>query len=416
MVGAVQTLARTSAAPPPAVAPAPSGAVAQIDLSLHGDLGEVASVWRDFESRAEGTAFQSFRWLSAWFGAIGRARGVQPLIVVGRQPDGRVLFLFPLAVGTLGPFRRLTWLGSHLCDYNAPLLAPEFSALVPAAAFAALWQRVQQALRQRVAYDLVHFDKMPERCGSQANPFLQLPVGPHPSNAYATQLAADWDTFYTMKRSSATRRRDRTKRKRMAEYGELSFVTPAAADEIERTLGTLFEQKVESLAAMGATNIFAPPGHREFYLDLATDPDNREFVHVSRLQVGTTIVATNLGLVFHGAYYHVLASHGGGEPARFGPGVAHLHELMKYAIGRGLQIFDFTIGDEPYKREWCDSELKLYDHVHAATIKGWLAVGAILLLRVGKRAVKQSPVLWRAFSRGREMLAALRRAGGRAGS
>jgi len=32
--------------------------------------------------------------------------------------------------------------------------------------------------------------------------------------------------------------------------------------------------------------------------------------------------------------------------AHFGPGALHLRELLKYAIDRGLQRFDFTIGDE----------------------------------------------------------------------
>ena len=40
------------------------------------------------------------------------------------------------------------------------------------------------------------------------------------------------------------------------------------------------------------------------------------------------------------------------------------------AIERGYRIFDFTIGDERYKRDWCDTELKLYDYLSAATWRG----------------------------------------------
>ncbi len=38
------------------------------------------------------------------------------------------------------------------------------------------------------------------------------------------------------------------------------------------------------------------------------------------------------------------------------------------AIDRGFKHFDFTIGDESYKRDWCDTELRLYDYLAAATI------------------------------------------------
>jgi CelD/BcsL family acetyltransferase involved in cellulose biosynthesis len=67
-------------------------------------------------------------------------------------------------------------------------------------------------------------------------------------------------------------------------------------------------------------------------------------VHVSRLEVGDAIAAANLGLVFRGCYYHVLASFDDGELSRFGPGVAHLHDLLRHAIEGGCTMFDFTIG------------------------------------------------------------------------
>ena len=60
---------------------------------------------------------------------------------------------------------------------------------------------------------------------------LGLRVTINPSGAYLTHLAGDWETFYAAKRSSATRRRDRTKRKRLAEFGEIRFVNPASTAE-----------------------------------------------------------------------------------------------------------------------------------------------------------------------------------------
>ena len=42
-------------------------------------------------------------------------------------------------------------------------------------------------------------------------------------------------------------------------------------------------------------------------------------------------------------------------------------------IEHGCKLFDFTIGDEPYKREWCDIEIGLCDYVATASFRGWLA-------------------------------------------
>jgi CelD/BcsL family acetyltransferase involved in cellulose biosynthesis len=146
------------------------------------------------------------------------------------------------------------------------------------------------------------------------------------------------------------------------------------------------EQKSRALVRKGVTGMFARPGWREFFLDLATNPHTRQLVHVARLQVGADAVAANFGVVFGGCYYHVLASYcEDSRAAHFAPGALHLRELLKYAIERGQQRFDFTIGDERYKLEWCDSSVKLYDHATAATWRSWPAA------RCGRAAPAQTP-------------------------
>ena len=68
---------------------------------------------------------------------------------------------------------------------------------------------------------------MPETVGAQPNPMRHLGGTINPSGAYLTHLTGDWETFYAAKRSSSTRRRDRTKRKRLAEFGEVKLINPA---------------------------------------------------------------------------------------------------------------------------------------------------------------------------------------------
>jgi CelD/BcsL family acetyltransferase involved in cellulose biosynthesis len=393
----------------PSMAPASADSTAAsraVELAVYDSLDAVEAAWRRFEQEADCTVFQSFDWLSTWQRHIGLQRNITPVIVTGRRPGGELLFLIPLAVIS-GTVRRLTFLGSTLCDYNAPLLARDFSEQISQARFQDLWKEILRLIQSRPQHrhDVVIFTKMPTLVGAQANPFLSLDVRLHPSGAHATQLRDTWEAFYQTRRSSATRRRDRTKRKRLGEFGEVQFVTPQEAGEIARTLETLMEQKSRSFARMGVTNIFTPPGHREFYSDLATNPRTRQLVHVSRLDVGPTWAAVNFGLVFHGAYYHVLASYDDGDISRYGPGAAHLRDLLSYAISRGCRLFDFTIGDEGYKLEWSDHLVQLYDHVSPTTVRGWPLVFWTRAGRHLKRAIKQNPVLWNAASRLRSAFA-----------
>jgi len=371
-----------------AVTSAPAG---QLRLTIHEELEALEQDWRAFQEHADCTVFQSFEWLSAWQRNVGARIGARPLIVAGREPSGQLAFLFPLMIEPGRLARRLRWLGSDLCDYNAPMLAPDYSDR-HAAGFHSHWREILDRLRGRSDwnYDLIDLEKMPETVGPQANPFLRLGPSLHPRGAYLTTLTGDWDSYYTGKRSSATRRRDRTKRNRLGDLGEVKFVNPGSMAELNGTLDTLMVQKARALAEMGAVNIFALPGYPEFFRELATAPQTRELVHVSRLDVGSIPAAINLGVVFRGCYYHILASYEDGETARFGPGVAHLHDLLRYAIDRKCQIFDFTIGDERYKRDWYDIEKALYDYVAIASLRGGIAAAPVLVLRRLKNRIRQN--------------------------
>lgn len=164
------------------------------------------------------------------------------------------------------------------------------------------------------------------------------------------------------------------------------------------------QQKARSFARIGVANLFERPGYAEFYRAVSGEP----IVHISRLDVGAHPAAVNFGLTMHGRYYHVLSSYTD-QPdiVRYGPGAAHLTDIMANAIKRGCTAFDFTVGDEPYKLDWCEQRQTLYDHFSARTPKGAAIVFLQALAMRIKRTIKENPALWNAFFK-------LRAAAGRA--
>jgi CelD/BcsL family acetyltransferase involved in cellulose biosynthesis len=387
--------------------PVPVARDADVQLSLHDALAGLEREWCAFEQLADCTVFQTFGWLAAWHLHIGTGKGVRPAVVIGRNAAGEILFLLPLAVESKGFARRLTWLGSDSSDYNAPLLAPDFPRAIGTSHFPSLWPRIlDRVQRERdLQFDLVHFVRMPATVGRQPNPFVRLPVMLHPSGAYLAHLGSDWATFYAASRSSATRRREVRKRKHLAELGEVRLVTPQDGQDIVRSFDTLIAQKTRSFAAAGVPNLFRRPGHAEFYRSLAINAGTRHIAHVSRLDVGTVAAAAALGLVFRGRYHLVLSSYDGGEIARFSPGSVHLHELMRHAIATGCTVFDFTVGDEAYKRDWSEPECALCDHVSAVRWRGACVAPVVRGFTRVKRLVKRTPLLWSAFSKLRSLVA-----------
>jgi CelD/BcsL family acetyltransferase involved in cellulose biosynthesis len=384
------------------VADAAAPVAEAISLTVHAELSEVEAAWRAFEARAERTAFQSFDWLAVWQREIGSLTAVTPAIVVGRDAtSGALVFIFPMAVEGRGMVRRLTFLGSEHCDYNAPLLAPEFAASLTPPRFLRLWSRITRRLRAdpRFRFDLYDLRKMPETVGGARNPLLALPVRLNPSRAYAATLGDDWETYYAARRSAATRKTERKQAKRLAEQGDVVFVEPTDAAARSETIDTLVAQKRRALARMGADDIFDRPGYLAFYRAVAASAKMADLVRVSRLDVGSDMGAASVALSHCGTYSLVLSSYHDGALAQYGPGRAHLHALIRRAIGAKFAVFDFTIGDEPYKRDWCDRELPLHDHLAAASLHAAPIAVAVAMIRAAKRTVKQTPALWHAFTR-----------------
>ena len=151
MLGADPEAASSRAVPRPLLS---AKADRIVELSLHHDLASIENDWRAFEERADCTVFQTFDWLSTWLRNIGVHEGAKPAIVIGRH-GGAILFLLPFALEADGFVRKITWLGSCLCNYNGPAGGDAiFRGASARAQFAEIWREIQRLLRQQLGHDL----------------------------------------------------------------------------------------------------------------------------------------------------------------------------------------------------------------------------------------------------------------------
>jgi CelD/BcsL family acetyltransferase involved in cellulose biosynthesis len=116
--------------------------------------------------------------------------------------------------------------------------------------------------------------------------------------------------------------------------------------------------------------------------------------------------------MFGGRFYYVLASYDRrNDLVKHAPGIALLHDLMRYAIEHGFRQFDLSVGSERYKHEWCDSEVQLFDHMSVVTMRGLLAAMPMMGKRWVKRLIKSNPAVWNAFRKVRASVGSLTKLG-----
>ena len=300
-------------------------------LSVHEDFEPLKAVWQELERAGDCTAFQTYAWLSAWQRHIGTKQGVRPAIVVGWDSAGGALFILPLAIERNWLCPRLVWLGGDLCDYQAPLLSKDFSRRIGVAGFPALWAQIRNLLP---SHQIVSLDRMPERVGAQANPFMALEGNRHhPCFAHKTVLKSDWESYYGEKRSSASKKRDKQKRRKTEELGQVSLVIPVTAEDVWRARYA-DGSEVGGLCPHGRHNLFDKPELPRFLPRLATSADARHDSSAISMSAARPRRAGASG--FGGYSYVLLATTRQPDTAKYRPGVIQLMELMAHATAPAI--------------------------------------------------------------------------------
>ncbi len=367
--------------------------LAVADLAVVTDPAGLERPWRALESAAVGHAFQHYDFITGWLDTVGRARDAAPLIVAARAADGALAALLPLAVTRCLGRRVIVWAGGESADYGSGLFAPDFLSRLAEGDHASIFRRaVVEALRPHA--DLLHLDRQPETLAGQPNPMIGARPIRNSDSSHQTELGATWDTYYRGKRNSHSRRTDRSKRRRLDILGTVRAFDATSAADIDRVMDALVDQKQRQMRRVGMGDLFARGGVTDFYREIAHRPFPHGPSHMAALEIDGRIVAANWGLVRRSRYYYVMHSYDEeSAAAHYSPGRHLMYHLMQWSIDHDITTFDFTIGDETFKRQWCERTIDLYDDVEPLGPAGLDIALALKAAKPLKRFIKSQASL-----------------------
>ncbi len=149
----------------------PAAVPGDIRLSVYEDLSAIERDWRDFETHADCTVFQSFDWLATWQRHIGVRTGVRPAIVVGR--DARAAFCSCCRCRCARPALRASSPGSaRTCATTTRRCwRPDFAERFDRARFPVAvgrYHAVPAKQSRALQFDFINLTKMPAMVGAQA--------------------------------------------------------------------------------------------------------------------------------------------------------------------------------------------------------------------------------------------------------
>ncbi|HEX5779210.1 MAG TPA: GNAT family N-acetyltransferase [Xanthobacteraceae bacterium] len=354
--------------------------VTSFRIEVTSDIGDLADCWPTTAEHGEAHCypFQYADLLRIWCETIGRARQIEPVFVAVRSHGQKPLMLLAFGIERTNGVRILSFLDGGVSDYNAPVLFPDVKGLrFDAADF---WQRLQPHLP---SYDLALLEKMPAEIDGIANPLAPLATCNRPESCHHVTLQGEWKEFEAKKIPSLrdSRRRQRNLEKR----ANIRFSIADTHQERQRVFDALVRMKRKRFADTAAHDIFADPGYLQFYADATRKLGPGGAVQVSALYAGDRVIAANWGLYSNGHYIDLVPGYEAGEWRPFAPGRLLAEWLLRQHLERGDTVFDYGIGDEPYKFGYCDQHSLLGDAYLPVTAKG-IAYNRLLQLQLAAKA------------------------------
>jgi CelD/BcsL family acetyltransferase involved in cellulose biosynthesis len=382
-------LAETSGSPPRAHA---TLQFAQIEMSVATDMADLKSDWHRLQAIKLNSLHQGFDWCEAW----AKSHGRELAVAVGRI-DGRAVFILPLDIVREKGIRVARLPGSHYNNLNTGLFDPALE-VGSATELKPFLRMLRTALADHA--DLVVLDCVPLSWRGKRHPLSELATTENQNHSFQLPLFPNFETTLAQLNSKTRRKKFRSQSRKIEAAGGYDHVIALDADEKHALLDTFFRQKAARLKMFGLPDVFQAPEIREFFHRLVDAPmegtDTSLTLHAIRMRgEHDGHVVAIAGVSRKGD--HVICQFSSIDDSicpEASPGELLFWLMIEKSCREGAALFDFGVGDQPYKRSWCSQETVLHDMLIAITRKGSAIKPLMVLATRAKAAVKHNPRLY----------------------
>jgi CelD/BcsL family acetyltransferase involved in cellulose biosynthesis len=327
-------------------------------------------------------------WIEEW-----AANAAPDGFIAVAEQNGSPVYALALEVVRSGPFRVARFMSGRHANGNFPAADPaflkdySFDATVILAAIRAARPNIDALVLERL---LPEHDRI-------ANSLLALPHFPSPNVSLAVSLHGGFDALLSRVSGKRKKKKHRSQTRKFEAAGGFRCIEARTSEEVARLLDAFFAMKEFRFRKMGIANVFGDMEVQNFFRSLFRDAlgENPPPFVLHALEVGGTLRAVTGSSRSGKRLVCEFGAIAEDDLAHTSPGDFLFFENIGEACRQGLEVFDFSVGDEPYKRLWCDIETRHFDVVAPLTAKGML-LAKTLRLKAGVKAwIKNSPTTWR---------------------
>lgn len=357
-----------------------------VRIEVFHDLDSAEPFWRRLEGEFA-TPFQRFGLLASWQRLVGEAEGCEPRIVVGFDAQNRPLCLLPFAVVQENGARVAHFMGGKHCNFNMGLWHRD--AATPGRA------ELDALLKPLAAHgvDMLALTQQIRRWQGRDNPFHALPHQASVNQCPMLPLAPD--ASETDRISGSTRRRLKTKERKLQALKGYRYLRATTQAEVDRALEAFFRIKPQRMALQNLPNVFAEPGVADFVRDICDVSRGEPQVVIHMLDCDDEVIALFTGVEDGQRFSMMFNTYTLSDNARYSPGLILIRHIIDHYAARGFTSLDLGVGGDHYKTIFCKDSEELFDSFVPLTARGWPVATALSLMSRAKHAVKRSDALLR---------------------
>ena len=369
------------------VAASPAAAVESVEI--FDDFRAVEHDWRALQSQGQtATPYQGFDFVNAWQDNVGVRLGAKPLPVIAYDAEKRPLMVLPLVARSLGPFRIACFPGGKHSNFNMPLWRREFAA---SATRDEMQNIVTLMAKRDPTLDALAMSQQPLQWNGTQNPFALLPH--QPSVNECPLLTIDPKAPETWHSGGAFRRKLNGKERKLQALPGYRYLIARTAADANRLLDAFFAIKPLRMAEQKIKNVFAEAGTEAFIRHACLDgiAAGKPAIEIHGLECDAEVIAIFAGVGDGHRFSTMFNTYTMSDAARNSPGLVLIRNMIDHHAQHGATSFDFGVGTDDYKRQFCKERQPLFDSFLALSLGGQFAAKALSLETSVKRAIKQSP-------------------------
>ena len=357
------------------------------------DYEQLRDIWSKPDA-VHGNA-QSFDWIDCWRRQVNADSFVAGLFA-GNEP----IMLLPLEALRMNGARVLRYPGGSHANCNFPWLDGQVD-------YESIENLVTAIRKARPDVDVLSLTRQLPSLSGRDNPLLQTKSAENPNPVLAASITCSFESV--LERSNAKRKlkKHRQHGRRYEEAGGWRIYRPESRLQSEQALDAFFALKAHRFKRMGISDAFAAADIQAFFKQLyshAAEQQSPNF-ELQVLEVNgkiRSLIGKSISKSGPTVEFSAIADD---ELMTASPGEFLFYEDIKKNCESGRDIYSFGIGDEPYKREWCDIQSSIYDTIIPLTAKG----KAFTVLQSARSkmvaTIKGNPRLWQLAKTMRSKLA-----------